>query len=291
MKTRIGLAVTVLLIASLACSVDLGLPDISLGDGDSGDIVTEDLSVPVPDNLPAQVVLQFGAGQLNISPGGESPLIQGTARYDVDQLKPQLNVRGNDVRLSSGDLDELPNFRLDFDRDITNEWDLELGTAPMTLALQAGAFQGDLELGGLDLRWLSISSGASELSLNFSEPNLGDMGDMRISTGASQTTLSGLANANFERMTFDGGAGEFELDFSGDLQKDARVEISAALSSLTIVIPSDMSARVSVDGALADVRLPDTFERDGEWRVQSGSGPTLTIEIDIGAGELVIRSS
>lgn len=291
MKSRLGLAVSILLIASLACSIDLGLPDISLGDRGSENLVTEDLAVPVPDNLPAQVVLQFGAGELNITPGGESPLIQGTARYDVAELKPQLNVRGNDVRLSSGDLDELPNFRLDFDRDITNEWDLQLGTAPMTLALQAGAFQGNLELGGLDLRWLSISSGASELDVSFSEPNLGDMGDMRVSTGASRTTLSGLANANFDRLTFDGGAGQFELDFSGDLRKDAGIEISAALSSLTIIIPDDISARVRIDGALADVRMPDSFERDGQWRVQAGLGPTLTIEIDIGAGELEIRGS
>lgn len=291
MNTRIGLVLSSLLVSALACSFSLDLPDISIGRSDPGDMVTEELAVPVPQNLPAQVVLQFGAGELSISPGGESPLIRGTARYDVEQLKPQLNIRGNDIRLSSGDLDELPNFRLDLDRDITNEWDLELGTAPMTLALQAGAFQGDIELGGLNLRWLSISSGASDLQVGFSEPNLGQMGDMRVSTGASDVSLTGLSNANFESLNFDGGAGEFELDFSGDLRRDADVKISAALSSLTIIIPRDIGARVRVNGALADVSYPESFRRDGEWRVQSGSGPTLTIEIDIGAGNLEIRSS
>lgn len=291
MKTRLALALLLLMITSLACSFSLDLPDISIGDSNPGDLVTEQLAVPVPADLPAQVVLQFGAGTISIEPGDQSSLIEGVARYDLQELKPQLNVRGNDVRLSSGDLDELPNFRLDLDRDITNEWDLQLGTVPMTLALQAGAFEGDLELGGLDLRWLSISSGASDLKVAFSERNLGEMGDLRVSTGASDISLTGLSNANFEHMVFDGGAGEFDLDFSGEPQRDANIEISAALASLTIILPKDVSARVQVDGALADVHMPDSFRRDGDWRVQQGTGPTLTIEIDIGAGELDIRNS
>lgn len=291
MKYRLTITLAVLMLASLGCSFGFDLPDLSFRDSDSENLVIEQLAVPVPENLPAQVVLQFGAGELNISPGGATPLIAGTARYDIEELKPQLNVRGNDIRLSSGELDEMPSFNFNFDRDLTNRWDLQLGTAPMTLALQAGAFEGDLELGGLDLRWLSVSSGASSLELRFSEPNLGQMGDMRVSTGASDVSLSGLANANFETFSFDGGAGNFELDFSGELKRDAEVEISAALSSLSLVIPSDISARIRVDGALADVRFPDTFRQDGNWRVQRGSGPTLTIEIDIGAGELEIRGS
>lgn len=291
MKNRLTIMLAALLLTSLACSFGFDLPDLSFGDRDPDDLVVEELAVPVPEDLPAQVVLQFGAGELRIAPGGPTPLIAGTARYDIEELKPQLNVRGNDIRLSSGELDEMPSLNFNFDRDLTNRWDLELGTAPMTLALQAGAFDGDLELGGLDLRWLSVSSGASSLEINFSEPNLGQMGDMRVSTGASDVSIRGLANANFEALTFDGGAGNFELDFSGELKRDAQVEISAALSSLSLVIPSEINARIRVDGALADVRFPDSFRRDGEWRVQRGTGPLLTIEIDIGAGELEIRGS
>ena len=45
------------------------------------------------------------------------------------------------------------------------------------------------------------------------------MSILRYETGASTVKLNGLANANFGTLIFSGGAGDYTLDFSGDLQR------------------------------------------------------------------------
>jgi hypothetical protein len=115
------------------------------------------------------------------------------------------------------------------------------------------------------------------------------MNILRYDTGASQATLSGLANANFRAMDFRSGAGDYRLDFSGDLQQDADVTIKSGLSSIVIVVPEGTPATVRFEGGLANV------DRSGAWRLSGsvyslpGEGPELTITVEIGAGNLELR--
>ena len=169
-----------------------------------------------------------------------------------------------------------------------NRWDLSLANVPMALEIAGGAYQGRAELGGLSLTDLTISSGASDLEISFSEPNQVDMEELRVSTGASSTRLSGLANARFGRMRFSGGAGDFTLDFTGEMRDAAEVEVDAALSNITLVIPEGLSTRLEVEGAMSNVDAPSSFNRSGSTYVQDGSGPTLTILVELGAGNLEI---
>ena len=93
---------------------------------------------------------------------------------------------------------------------------LKLGETPMELEINAGAYQGQYEFGGLALTGLTIKDGASDVDLSFSEPNRTEMSVFRYETGASNVELTGLANANFSTLIFNGGAGDYTLDFSGD---------------------------------------------------------------------------
>ena len=54
--------------------------------------------------------------------------------------------------------------------------------------------------------------------------------------------MTGLANANFSTMIFSSGAGDYTLDFSGDLQRDATVTITTGLSNLKLVVPKGVAA-------------------------------------------------
>ena len=89
----------------------------------------------------------------------------------------------------------------------------------MDLTIAAGAYEGNLELGGLALKSLTVKDGASHVDLSFPEPNQTEMSILRYETGASDVKLTGLANANFSTLTFSGGAGNYTLDFSGELQR------------------------------------------------------------------------
>jgi len=278
MNVKIVSVILVLALASIACGFTVDLPQ----QVKAGPEVKESITVADPASDETRVTLNFGAGDLSLSPGAKN-LVDGTAAYNVDDLQPEVIEDGAEITIKQGDFEGLPPFD-----GMKNEWDLQLGTSPMDLVIEAGAYNGKFELGGLALNNLTVSDGAADVSLSFSEPNLVEMTEFNYSTGASDVTLEGLANANFTRFIFNGGAGDYTLDFSGELQRDATVSIDSGLSDLRIIIPSGVNAEVVIDSALVDINIGDGWSQRGNTYTQSGEGPTLTIIINMGAGEITI---
>jgi hypothetical protein len=277
---------SVLMLAMLACSVTINAPEQRIK---TGPTQTDEINIAaLPSDEVADLRLEFGAGELTLNPGDEEMLVSGTATYNVPDLKPEISEDGNEIIISNGDLrvEGMPILK-----DYKNEWDLELGLAPMDLTIQAGAYQGDIELGGLSLQSLRVSDGAADVDLAFSHPNQVEMDTLRYETGASQVELTGLANANFSRMDFKGGAGSYVLDFSGELKRDATVSVDAGLSSIKIIVPEGMAARVIVDRGLANVDIDHGWEKSGNDYSTNGDGPRLTINVNLGAGNLELSTT
>lgn len=278
--------IMVLAIATMACGISINLPFERVR---TIPTVTEDIRVPAPDvSGLVDLTLAFGAGEMQIRPGSSSALVEGTARYNVEELKPRIRVDGSSVRIETGNLEVqgLPNFRDNYE----HAWDLRLANTPMALTINAGAYKADIELGGLSLEELKVTDGASEVELNFSALNQVVMRSLRYETGASSVKLFGLANANFEDLEFRGGAGSYTLDFSGALQQNANVTIGAGVSSVILIVPEGVPARVLFDGGLSNVDLGGAWERDGGDYSQPGEGPRLTINVNLGAGNLELRN-
>jgi hypothetical protein len=91
-------------------------------------------------------------------------------------------------------------------------------------------------------------------------------------------------------MIFQSGAGDYELDFSGELTRDATVFIESGLSNFTIIVPEGVNAVVDVDGALNNVNTRGEWDSTGNDYVLAGDGPTLTINVELGAGNLTLRN-
>ena len=278
-------AVLVLALVTMACGININLP---IRDIKTGPTQTDPINIPAPGSGVANVTLNFGAGELRLAPGAEDALVTGTATYNVADLKPEIITDDNNIRIETGDLEirGIPNFQ----RDVRNEWDLQFGETTMDLRINAGAYQGRFELGGLSIRSLVVGDGAADVELDFSEPNQVEMDALRYETGASNVELSGLANANFGSMVFRSGAGDYTLDFSGELQRDASVDIQSGISQVRIIVPEGTSARVNFTGGLSNVNSQDAWQQNGNDYTLSGSGPTLTINVDMGAGNLELRN-
>jgi hypothetical protein len=60
------------------------------------------------------------------------------------------------------------------------------------------------------------------------------------------------------------------------------------MSNLTLIIPSDVAATVKVSSGLSNVQVPSSWSQHGETYTQAGTGPTLTIIIEMGAGNVQI---
>jgi hypothetical protein len=286
-KKQILIALIVLSLVTMACGLRFNLP---ITDLKSGPTVEENIDIPTPVGTEGSAVLElnFGAGELFLKPAPGQGLVSGVVTYNVADLKPEITTSGNRVPMTTGDLEikGIPNF----DQDFKNTWDLALGVNPLDLTVSSGAYKGRMELGGLALTSLKVTDGAADVQLSFSDPNLVEMDTLRYETGASKVELRGLGNANFSSMIFKGGAGEYILDFSGELVRDATVTIDAGLSQITLNIPSGVPARVMVDGGLANVDLDSGWSRDGDEYTTEGQGPSLTINVNLGAGNLKLES-
>ena len=278
MNGKIISAILVLALASMACGFSFDLPE----QVKAGPEVKEEISVADPKEDETRLLLSFGAGNLNLSTGAKN-LVDGTVVYNVEDLKPEIIEDGAQIEIKQGNFQGLPPFD-----GMKNEWDLQLGSSPMELEISAGAYEGDFEFGGLALTNLTINDGAADVSLSFSELNLAEMSEFNYSTGASDVRMEGLANANFERFIFNGGAGNYTLDFSGDLQRDATVSVDCGLSDLTLIIPQGVNVVITIDSALADINLGDGWSQKGSVYSQQGDGPTLTIIVNMGGGEITI---
>ena len=278
-------AIAALSVAMLACTFtfDSQMRGVTIGDTE-----TTEIEVPAPDSEQiTKVKFEFGAGELFVAPGSNKSLISGTAEFNVEEFEPEVSVTERRVRVSQqvDDINLIPVFG----QDLKNRWDLSLGSFPMELEVAAGGYMGKFELGGIPLHELHIAEGAASSELTFSEPNPVEMDLLRYDTGASQATLTGLANANFRDMEFRSGAGDYRLEFSGELQRDADVSVKSGLSNIVIVVPEGTPATVYIEGGLANVTRSGSWRMDGGGYTLPGEGPELTITVELGAGNLELR--
>lgn len=279
MNVRIISVILVLALASLACGFDIKVPEQK----EPGPKVTEEITVPDTGSLETRLTISFGAGSLKLSPGANDDLVNGTAVYNIPELKPEIVSGNTSVEIKQGDVENLLGYK-----NVTNKWDLELGDMPIELDINAGAYEGRYELGGLSLIGLTVQDGAADVELSFSRPNKSEMSILRYETGASSVTLTGLANANFSTLMFTGGAGDYKLDFGGKLEDDTTVNIEAGAGSVQLIIPKDVNAKVTVESALTSINHSSSWAQNGNAYTQQADGPTLTIIVKMAAGELTI---
>jgi len=282
MFRKMFITILILTLVLAACSFHISLPVTQK----AGPTTTDGINVPLPADTTRTVDLsmKFGAGVLKLYPGSGA-IVSGIATYNVSDFKPTVTINASSIRIEQG------NWRLTGIPDITNiknEWNLALGNVPLNLSIEAGAYHAEYEFGGLALANLAISDGAADTKLNFASPNLIGMSLLSYTTGASNVSLTGLGNANFASLEFNSGAGNYTLDFSGQLQRDGSVHIGTGVSNLTLVIPSGIPVQITVNGGLSNVTHDSGWTRNGNVYSQAGSGPQLTIVVEIGAGNLTI---
>lgn len=175
------------------------------------------------------------------------------------------------------------------------KWFLKFSDAvPISFDVELGVGKGDFDLSGLQVKDFNLSTGASDVSLDFDEPNRGSIDNLSIESGVSKFDGRNLCNANFKRFHFQGGVGAYTLDFGGPLTSEVDVDIEVGLGVLTVYLPHDDGARVTYDKTWASkVDTPDDFRETAENAYTSDnyySAPgKMNIRIDSGLGSVKIR--
>jgi hypothetical protein len=175
------------------------------------------------------------------------------------------------------------------------KWDLQFSSVlPLALNLELGAGKGELDLSGLQITDLKVSSGASSVEMNCNEPNPLSLENVRIESGVSKFSAYNLCNLNFRKMKFQGGVGAYRLDFGGKLQQDAEVNIEVGLGAVSISVPEDIPTRIIYDDSWLssfDIDYGFVKNKKGVYETDSFgmSERRLTIKVESGLGSIKIR--
>jgi len=289
MKVSIRSILMLILVAIplSGCGINIELPFKT--EQKTGPSVTDYIQVPIPDApTPLDVNLSFGAGKMTLLPNPGEDLLYGIATYNVSDFKPEVTVDENGVTLKQGSLklNAIPTIN----ETIKNDWSIAIKNHPVELSIKAGGYSGDFEFGGLAISDLHIADGGANVKLKFSTPNTIPMDAFRYETGASNISMDKLANANFQTMIFQSGAGNYNLDFSGLLQRDASIFIETGLSRLVISVPDGVPARVNFEGPFSKVIMSGDWQQEGNEYYLEGQGPRLNFTVETKAGTVTLQN-
>jgi hypothetical protein len=134
-----------------------------MDDGSAGEPMIEKHSVDAGKVEMVRVDLSLGAGELNLTGGGDQ-LMQGEFRHDSRSEKPTVRYETTGFR---GRLNVQSGTQTPFGPKHGDHWTVQLGrNLPMDLHVRLGAGEGDLKLAGLTPRSVEIEVGAGELDLD-----------------------------------------------------------------------------------------------------------------------------
>lgn len=249
------------------------------------------LDVPFPDADPLELAFAIGGCRLEVRPGTEAAWVTGTYDDPSNALPWTLRREGGRVRIAQEvRIAETLGLRHGVPR-----FALALGTARRyALAVDGGASDCQLDLGGIPLGRFTVRQGAGRFRCDFSAPNPADMDRLDVEASAIALELLNLANANFSELRLDGGAASFDLDFGGTLRRDASVRVAAGVSSVRLVVPSATAARIYPESTLGTVDVGDGYmKREGAFVTEAalaGKTPVLTVRVALSLGALRIAT-
>ena len=111
--------------------------------------------------------------------------------------------------------------------------------------------------------------------------------DLRVDQGAGRArlTLGGLA---LSRLEVKIGAGETDVDLTGDWKNDLAASIQGGVGRATVRLPTDVGVRASAQGGIGAIHVHG-LRRDGDAYVNEAYGKspvTVKVEVKGGIGEI-----
>ena len=231
-----------------------------------------------------EVNLEYGAGRLVIAPAAKGVLYRASLRYDADVFSPTMDYGSNALHIGIGD------GNIKGKRNMKGGLlDLRLGPqTPLDVNLKFGAAEAKLELGGLRVRNLTVSTGASATTLSFSKPNELTCNRADFEVGAAKFEVFGLGNLNTRELEVSGGVGEVLLDFTGSWRADLEADVHMGLGALTLRVPKGLGVRVQKDGMLAGFDSQGLVKRGSVYYSEGYERATrkLSVKLDAAFGAI-----
>ena len=262
----------------------------------------------IPKSHERELKVSIDAGMSDLTIGHSSSTIVLSAHADLKDNQDS-EIKFNDcieyeIRDDVGYLDiattghsdheQTKKSGIHFGNFESTDWMLNFTDAiPIAFDIEFGLGDGDIDLSGLAVKDLRLSTGASSVKLRFDKPNREVIEDLTIEAGLSKFKGINLGNANFNHLTFEGGVGSYQLDFSGELSREADVDIEVGLGALTIVIPANVEAKIYYERSwVAHLTIDKEFverEEDTYYTPGYSSGRAkLNLNVTAGLGSVTV---
>ena len=173
-KLKLIAVITLVTMVAAACTSPGGSTQLK-----TGAVQTQTISVPLPPDTskPVDVTLRLGAAELTAG-AGAAKLAEGTVQYNVPEFQPSVSQSGNKVDITQG---PTGGFQGILPKDLVNKWNIKFSNSvPLNLVVQAGAYSGSWDLGGLRLQSLKWDEGASQVHHHVRSGQPGQDGNVRF---------------------------------------------------------------------------------------------------------------
>ncbi len=243
------------------------------------------------------VFLNIDIGELDIQPAEDSQvgiinILHEKEAFltdiDFDKRKNQLKIKVDNDNWFHFNTNEhhdnnVPEITLTLPVDVE-----------MNLDVRIKAGEVNMQLGGLSIKNLNVSSWAGETLIDFDTLNAIEMEMMRISPRIGECRLQHLGNSKFYRAKIDGGIGELSVDFSGGLLPESRAKVDLDIGEANIDLSEKVGVQIYIGGMsfLSSKNVDRAFKRQGRIYTTENfdnAAQKFYLKISPGLGELNVN--
>lgn len=241
---------------------------------------------------PLRLTIELQEGNFTIRPGqsGSELQIEGEyapGLYELTQnvdTDPATGVTSARVRFHST-APAWARFFGGIGGDSSNQPELTV-TIPrgalIDLTLQMNMGRSEIDLGGLTLDELSINASMGEHRIDFSEPVVEGLRELRLNTSMGNIMIENLGNARAESITAHGSMGNLTASLGGAWPpgEEANLRFEQSMGELTVRVPSNVKLE-------ADVRRSDGKSSNPAPSPQPDDpkAPTLRLRVTTSMGD------
>jgi hypothetical protein len=228
-------------------------------------LTTETIAQPLGEATQARITLKPSVASLKLKASTDpETLISGEIQvWPVETLKRDASLeRGLAAFTLESKAKNIPFNKF---KNYSPVWDLALNAeVPMELNVELGVGKSSLDLQGIHLQELTLSTGVGETELHLPPGTY----LAQIDAGVGWTKVV-LPSEGVIQLSIDGGVGD-----------------------ILILIPKGMEARLSIDRGLSSLHVPEGYAKQGEVYLSPGyntSTNRVEIDIDQGIGNVTIQ--
>ena len=267
--------------------------------------------VDLTDQESLEINMKLNGGKVWFTKSPYDKLFMIEVEYNSEEMRPRYRYDKDDPSLSfrllskDEEFEENDGISIEFDDgDLSiglssfkkTSWDLKFtDKVPLKINLFAGATKGNFDFTGMMISYLNIETGASKTFISFDEPNPIRMSEFKLSIGLAKFRGKHLLNANFKKMTIEGGLGKSTLDFTGETTEKCYVQMELSISSTIIILPRNIGVKIYADvSAFTSFDTNDLIEVEDDVYESPNWGETegelvIDIEASIGFVEFIFE--